>query len=243
MSKIIYIRIKLNVFEYKENVKTQGKEVKGFTKEWIENRIDIFMNYTLKSLKNQTNQNFLARVIYHHSTEKIVKQTLAKYDELPNNVKFLTRKQYNQDILEVIKGHDYLYFVRLDSDDMYHKSYIQKLHDYQPKKETKALINQKGYVYDSINNRLIEFFHKSPPFFTFIFKVEEFLSGVRWYKTEHGHTGVIKLPHEILQGRNYIFHAHNNNVIRKEGYFNSKKYKQIHKSKVRQILKQFIGKK
>lgn len=50
-----------------------------YDRDWIENRMKIFMNYTLKSLKGQSNQNYIALVRYDRSTEKLIRQALSKY--------------------------------------------------------------------------------------------------------------------------------------------------------------------
>lgn len=65
---------------------------------------------------------------------------------------------------ESCQSNDYIYIVRLDSDDLYHKTYIQQLHDYKPKKDTEVLINKNGYLYDSITGRIDLYYHFSSNF-------------------------------------------------------------------------------
>ncbi|MGM0876113.1 MAG: glycosyltransferase [Bacillota bacterium] len=186
----------------------------GLTPEWINYRMSIFMQYTLKSLINQTNQNFITLIQYAESTEKLIKQALAIYEPLPDNVQFVPHKSHNDQIKEQISGYQYLYLVRLDCDDTYHKTFIQQLIDYQPKKSTQALINQNGYVYDSINNRIAPFRHFSPPFYTLIYKTQDFINGKR-YKF-NGHGKVITLKYEILtknKKRNFLIVIHRRNTL------------------------------
>ncbi|MGF7060015.1 glycosyltransferase [Brassicibacter mesophilus] len=180
-------------------------------KEWLAQRISIFMRYTLQSLKNQTNQNFLALIVYDTKSKEIIESTLAKNKVLSENIRFVTPIEHYNQILESTKGYDYLYLVRLDSDDMYHKSFVQQLHDYNPKDDTQILICQKGYIYDSVNNRLAKYFHFSPQFYTLIYKVEDYIHGKR-HDLGGSHGGAIKLNHEILEEPNYINHAHSNNT-------------------------------
>ncbi|MGF7060017.1 glycosyltransferase [Brassicibacter mesophilus] len=182
-----------------------------YTKEWIDQRISIFMNYTLKSLKIQTNQNFLHLIMYDPTTKELIQQALANYDKLPDNIRFVSPNEYHNQISENIKGYDYLYLVRLDSDDMYHKSYIQQLHNYIHNENTKVLINRRGYIYDSANNRLAKYYHFSPQFYTEIYKVNDYQQGKRHGISGH-HLRAYNLPYEILKNPNFINHKHTNNT-------------------------------
>ncbi|WP_367757313.1 glycosyltransferase [Ammoniphilus sp. 3BR4] len=206
-----------------------------FTKPWIENRISIFMNFTLNSLKNQTNQNFLALIRYADQTEGLVKQALKKYPGLPANIKFAKLSNHMQISLEYIQGSEFTYIVRLDSDDMYHLSFIQQLHDYKPKEGTKVLINQKGYMYNSLNYSLSTYTRSSPPFYTLIYKTEDYLQGIR-YRIK-GHANAIRLRHEILKPRNFIVVIHNGNSL---STFVKEKMV-TNPLEVKRILQQFMG--
>ncbi|WP_099191486.1 sulfotransferase family 2 domain-containing protein [Tepidibacter mesophilus] len=180
------------------------------TKEWIDYRINIFMNYTLKSLKNQTNQNFNAYIRYEPSTEDLIKQAISKYQPLPNNIHFVTTYEYNNMVFKIIRGYKFLYEITMSSDDMYHKSFIQQMFDYTPKPNTKILICQNGYIYDSIQKRIAPYFNHSSSFNCLIYSVMDYLNGKR--HPMDGFESAIKLPHEILKDPNYINHSHQNNV-------------------------------
>ena len=80
-----------------------------YDRDWIENRMKIFMNYTLKRLKGQSNQNYIALVRYDRSTEKLIRQALSKYPPLPPNIKFIDANSYNREIINSAKGYDHLY--------------------------------------------------------------------------------------------------------------------------------------
>lgn len=221
---------------------TQPFNDKRFTEEWIEQRIAIFMNYTLQSLKAQTNQNFVALIKYHDKTKSLIEKTLSKYRPLPDNIQFVSQNKYESKIIEYIKGYDYLYLVRLDCDDMYHKTFIQQLFDYRPNINTKVLVNQKGYVYDSILKGLSKTEIKSPPFYTLIYKVSDYLDGKR-YKMPGGHPYAIKLPHEILKKRNYVIVVHSNNTSQNtsSAFKRAKEHQKIlDKDKIQNILKNFM---
>lgn len=212
----------------------------GLTKSWIEYRMKIFMKYTLQSLKKQTNQKFSVLVRYAKDSESIIKRTLKKYKKLPSNIQFVSNDLYLETQKKLTKDCKYLYLVRLDCDDTYHKSLIQQLHSYQPKRKTCALINQQGYVYDSSRHRIATVKKSSPPFYTLIYKASEYFNGKR-YKLPGGHPSVIKLKHEILNKkgkRNYLIVIHQRNTLNQRML--SKKNFVSNRAKVNAVLKRFI---
>jgi len=208
------------------------------TKEWIDYRMDIFSRFTLQSLKNQTNQNFLALVRYAEKTEGLINNALSKHKPLPSNVKFVRNKKYEDIVNKSIAGYEHFYLVRLDCDDMYHKTFIQQLHEYKPKPNTRVLVNQKGYVYDSINHRLGNWFYVSPPFYTLIYKVNDYLNGER-VPIPRGHCTVIRNPHEVIDRTNYIVVVHEKNTLNK---FDNHRVGEaiIDRNKINRILKDFM---
>ena len=212
---------------------------KRFSKEWIEKRIDIFMKYTLKSLKLQSNQNFLSLLKYEDKSQKIIENVLSRYPDLPKNIKFIPKSKFNDIVKKYIEGFEYLYLVRLDSDDLYHKTFIQQMYDYKHDITTEVIINQNGYIYDSIRNRLARFPQRSPNYYTLIYKVNEFIKGKR-YVIPGGHPNVIKLlNHEIIKRPNYIRNVHSTND---SSTFRLAKIKHIIKDskKKKQILSEFM---
>lgn len=229
-SKVVIIWSDFNTLPFSE---------KRFAKNWIEKRIDIFMRFTLKSLKAQTNQNFLALIKYEDKTNDIVTNILGKYPKLPDNIKFISKNEYEKKVIEKIKGFNYLFLLRLDSDDMYHKSFIQQLYNYKHDISTEAIINQNGYIYDSIKNRMAKFPHKSPNYYTLVYKVDDFINGKR-YRIPGGHPNVIKLlKHEIIKKPNYIRLVHS---INDSSTFRLANRKNIinDNNKIKEILKDFM---
>jgi len=203
MEKRKYIvSIALNTFHFSED---------RLEKDWIEDRIEKFMAFTLKSLKLQTNQDFLAYVLYDPLSEDYVKQALEKYEILPDHIQFI--KPRENETAKLIVGYDTLYVIRMDSDDAYHKTFIQQLHDYQPKEDTEVLINQNGYLFDSINNRLTKVFYESPQYYTFVYKVPDYLAKKR-YALVGGHAGAIQLKHELIDKPNFLNIVHSSNVLK-----------------------------
>lgn len=208
------------------------------TKEWIDYRMSIFNKFTLQSLKKQTNQDFLVLVRYAEKTKDLVQYALSKYPSLPKNIQFIENQKYEDIIRENLRGYQYLYLVRLDCDDVYHKTFINQLHEYKPKKDTRVLINQKGYVYDYINNRIGNWYYVSPPFYTLIYKVGNYLAGER-IPILRGHCTVIKNPHEIINKTNYCVIVHEKNLVNK--FDNHRRGRIITDTQeIKAILKDFI---
>lgn len=229
---------KIMIIESCFNVLAIRKE--RLTIDWIENRMKIFMNYTLKSLKAQTNKNFLAFIQYDPKSKDIIETEIKKYENLPANVKFVTPEEFKKIVAEKIKNYDLLYMIRLDCDDMYHKTFIQQLYDINPSKQTKVIINQNGYIYDSVQNRIAKFFYTSPNYYTLIYDVDKYLGGER-YELPGGHNYVINLPHEIIPKRNYIRHAHTHNDVTCFERYNIKDKDIIKNEKmINEILKDFM---
>lgn len=195
------------------------------------------MEYTRLSLENQTNQQFLGLFLYEKSTENYVKQALAKYPQLPDNMKFITKDE--DYITPYIKGNDYLYIVRIDCDNMYHKTFVQQIYDYTHKDETEVLLNQKGYIYNTLTGKLAHYFYESPCTYIFIYRVDDYISGKR-YKLERGHDSTIKLKYEILGVNNFMIDVHSFNTCMN---FNVPQKGEIIKdpNKVKAILKEFKG--
>ncbi|WP_134699041.1 glycosyltransferase [Ammoniphilus sp. YIM 78166] len=212
MKKQIIVGLSFN--DQKKERRNHGRDnIVRLTKEWIEDRLAIFMNYTLRSLKAQTNQDFLALVRYDEKSEETLRIALDHYHPLPSNIKFVGKESYTDKVAQHLKKgrSDYYYFVRLDSDDMYHRTYMQQLHDHIPKEGKVSLISRKGYKYDLVHHRLGEDTRKSPPFYALIYKTKDFLDGQR-YDLSRGHNYAIKLPHEILPDKNYVYIIHHSNV-------------------------------
>lgn len=181
------------------------------TKEWIDNRISIFMNYTLKSLKSQTNQDFKVLVLYNPVTESLVRQAIDCYEVLPANVEFIIERQFVKKVIEYIEGSDELYLVSLESDDMYQRDFMQKMHDYTLKHvDNVIIICPYGYMYDSVHNRLVKFYFYAPSFCVFVYKVNEYLKGKN-YPLKKGWISLLEYPHDVFKEPCYINHCHGAN--------------------------------
>ncbi|MGG6314417.1 glycosyltransferase [Paenibacillus macerans] len=220
------------------NFNTFGFDPQRLTRIWLEKRIAIFRSYTLKSLQAQTNQNFLAIFKIAEGTEAIVSDILTKQKPLPQNIWFGTnRESVNQIKAWAGKSED-LYIARLDSDDLYHKTYVQQLYDVRPKPGTVALINQNGYLWDSVRGEMAPTFHRSPQFYVYLYKTAVYLSGYRVKLPGRGtHGNVIDLPHELLAPRNYVNVIHQGNTSVKK----VSPRERLSPADIQKVLKEFMS--
>lgn len=179
------------------------------TKEWIDYRIGIFFKYTLNSLINQTNQNFKCVVRYSKGTEELVKSALSKYEDLPDNVMFTSNG--DEYIEKVIDGYKYIYHIRLDSDNMYSKDFVQQLYDIEYYEELQCILCQVGYMYEIKTSRLAKVNHGSPSFYALIYTVDDFICGFRHYVVED-HWGAAQLVNEKIKTVSYMIIVHGKNV-------------------------------
>lgn len=195
---IVWSKFKTDKFSNEEEIE-----------EWIKHRLKVFMTYTCEGFKRQTNQNFIYLINYDEKAKKYILEELKKYPPLPDNIIFT--EHYHREIKKIIWQYKYLYLVRIDSDDMYCKEFIQKLISFKPKEETKVLIAQSGYIYDVHNGDLAKWFYKSPPFYTLIYNSIDFMNGYR--HEVHGHSSVINLPNELIDGDNFVVIIHGKNTV------------------------------
>lgn len=199
------------------NFNNYGMDPERLSREWIHRRMNIFRSFTLRSLLVQSNQQFLAVIKLAGGCSDIVEAELAAHDPLPPHIRFGTSIESKRAIHAFAEGADELYIARLDSDDMYHRSFVQQLYDYRPQPGTVALINQNGYLWDSVNGEMAEAFHHSPQFYVFLYRTAEYAAGYRIRIPEKStHGNVILLPHELLPRRNYVNVVHSSNTLPKK---------------------------
>lgn len=190
---------------------------RSFTKEWIDNRINIFMKYTASSIINQTDQNFLCVFHYEKTTEEIVKNEFLKYPKLPDNI--VVTSQGDDLILNSIKGYDYIYRLRLDSDNVIHPTFIEQLNKEDWDEETECIIGRCGYLYDVATNRLALWDHNSSAFNTYISKVEDY-TNINYRPSiniQTHHLDITDYRYQFLyannnNGRSYIIIVHGGNL-------------------------------
>ncbi|MBP3888516.1 MAG: hypothetical protein J6F30_12875 [Cellulosilyticum sp.] len=179
------------------------------TDEWIVRRLELFMKYTYNSLSHQTNQNFTCLLRCTPTTEKMIYKYLREYPALEKNIYFTPYAQ--QIIDESIKQHGNLYRVVIDSDNMFHDTFIEQLHQFNHKLSTLTIISQEGYILDDRTKQVTRIFHPSPSFYAAIYNLETY----QWLyqrRLFEKHWDAIKYPYEQLGGPNYCICTHDINV-------------------------------
>jgi hypothetical protein len=202
---------------------------------WLRYRIEIFKHYTLNSLLNQTNKNFILWLSFeprwYNNTlilelENYIKQTgmaafmsfegLMYWDDKFNNNLISKGKNIlrmvrhwirtkgkvplssirevfhnkNKTLIERLNGPlrailknipkvDWIYFTRIDSDDMFHKNAVSEIQSRVPFEG--ALVFKRGYIYNKKTNKLAQWTPKTtPPFYTIIFPYDTFFNPTRY---------------------------------------------------------------
>lgn len=178
---------------------------------WLAYRIKIFKKYTLRSLLNQTNRNFVHWVTFRpeERTNPLVMELEEYMKTLDNYPFFFTYggicfwdDKYPQDklyerlerTLPAVRdsgflGHHarlgkvaYVYQTIIASDDMYMDTAIEAIQRTYPSPK-KAVGWKSGYMLDALTHRVAEYNPKTlPPFTTIIFPTETFLSPAQHYK-------------------------------------------------------------
>lgn len=130
--------------------------------EWIKKRIKFFEAFTLKSLLNQSFQDFRIFLIcgnrhrkitdahqWHGKVELCYDNCQAKYAGINT---------------------DHVAITRIDSDDLFHKDALAEVRDSVIlSNRRECLIFRKNLVWDVINRVIGRHYRQAPPFFTHIF--------------------------------------------------------------------------
>lgn len=179
------------------------------TSNWIERRLELFMKYTCNSLRHQTNQDFCCLLRCTPETQLLIDNELGKYPKLPENIRFTSKAQ--EVIEHAIKINDYLYHVVIDSDNMYHPAFVDKLSHFNPRAETQTILCQEGYIFDDKTGQLASIFHQSPSFYAAVYNKETYHDLYQKRLFER-HWNAVNYPYEVMSGRNYCICTHDLNV-------------------------------
>lgn len=244
--------------------------------EWYAHRIEIFKNYTLKSLANQSNKNFaiwctfraeersnpLTETIreaieatgipyvftfhglpyfddkfsnytlktklknllqmlwdsYHHGRKRSLREMWLHTWEDKNKT-LPARLEKTLETLKIEMGTDYqwVYVTQIDSDDMFHKDAVDLIQSHEPAYK-KALVMDKGYMYNVVTGQLGEWLPPTcPPFSTVIFPANVFFnpqSYLEYYGAFRTHEDISKVFRaETLDMYKYCVTAHGKHHI------------------------------
>lgn len=205
--------------------------------EWYAHRINLFKNYTLKSLLNQTNRDFITWIAVRPQ-EKDNPLTIELIDylkKIPNfpfiftyGGCFLWDDKYKNDNLlerlkiilpqlkELLTNEKYIYETCHSSDDLSHRKDLEEVskHNY---KERRILVHDKGFIFHKDSQRLAEWNPIiNPPFYTIMFPADVFFDPIKHYKymrNSKSHEDVVRLFDPVyLPDNRYIVLVHNKNI-------------------------------
>jgi hypothetical protein len=100
---------------------------------WMDNRFQLFENYCLPSVINQSNQNFTWCIYFDLRTSEIYKQRIKKLTESYGNIHIFyidSIGELKPHLIKLIKASEnedgnYVVTSRLDTDDLLHRDYIK----------------------------------------------------------------------------------------------------------------------
>ena len=188
------------------------------TQTWYDFRAGIFEKYTLKSLENQTDKDFLIWLQFR--PEEINNPTTKKIDKALKKSKLdyimtfngpIMKEDratwHNQDLIEraekslkelepKVKEFNYIYETNLDSDDMVYKDFVKVLKQ-EPFRERGALYQKDGFIYE-ISGRLA-FWHNpiSQQNYTIMYPVDIFLDAKKHFEYQNGLDSHEQIPEKF----------------------------------------------
>jgi len=218
----------------------------GKTHDWWEYRLKILENYTIQSLRNQTNKNF-HYVIYLKQCfpEDLVSdlENILERSDLKHSIIYYDKEgDLEKRIRTEIGEAKYIYETRIDSDDLYHKEVVEEIqkHEFSWRR---ALIYQSGYCYDCINKKMRHHFMSCPPFLTIMYPYEIYLNfdkAVEYRNSPGGHDTIIRnMNPVILSDDRYIVLFHDQNNRSRYTERTEHKFRTIPETEHENILKDF----
>ena len=210
---------------------------KGFRgNKWFKHRIEVFKNYTLKGLLNQTERHFFLWVSFRPE-EEYNPLTIELWKYLNNlksfpflftfgGVMFWDDKYKNDNLFERLRltlpemgrmeDYKWVYVTIQPSDDIYHRSAVEEIQKQEPAIK-KAFGFERGFFLNVQTHQLAEYNPDTlPPFSTIVFPKEVFLDPKKHFKyigpyKSHEYVKDI-FDFEILPGRGFCVLVHGDNI-------------------------------
>lgn len=200
--------------------------------EWFRDRIEVFKNYTLKSLLNQTSRDFTLWLSFREEeresqlvsdlevylTQKQVRyQTtfygLMYHDDRNEERNLTLEYRLKLALAEWNMETDFVYLTRLDSDDMLSKMAVDHI-QHGLAAMVEALVFRKGYIYNQELDQLAKWEPPTnPPFHTLIMPKETFLDPrkhLAFYKNFKSHEDIVEqFSYLTLPDYQYCVFTHN----------------------------------
>lgn len=248
MKKKIIIYSNFNTPNYIKSPFLEAASKKINLKSWIDGRMDIFFEYTLQGFIGQTNQDFTAIYNYTDESENLVLNSIKERGGLPYNVLFVPRSKYQETVDKLIEGYDQLYLTKLDSDDIYIKTFVETLHNLEPKDNTEVVICSYGYMHNTLTGEMAKIWHISASFHAYIYKFSKEtarydsldLSPLEFL--DKSHFAALNYRHEYIPGYNFIWNIHENNSSTKFGVYDTDVLKTIEMIDSEEAIEKIIDK-
>jgi hypothetical protein len=207
---------------------------------WYKNRIDIFNRYTLRSLLNQSNRDFVLWIaVRPEEKDNPLTKSWIEYLEKIKGLKFIFThggcylwddKYKNDNLLDRLEimlpqlranlslgDVKHIYLTSHSSDDMLHRLDVEETQS-QPYKHRRILVHGRGYVFNSKTNKLADWNPTTinPPFYTIMFPVADFFDAKRHFnymRDSVSHEDVIRLFDPIkMPDHRYCVLIHGNQI-------------------------------
>lgn len=137
------------------------KRIRTDPETWMQHRMELFFQYTLPSMINQTCQNFVWFVLVDQVTPQAWKQLLAsiRYPNLHLIYVDTSRERFRDRTITAMEKGDYVYLTtRIDNDDAFHSEAVYKLQQCYleniDRPQPWAAIFSIGCVYDAQAKKL-----------------------------------------------------------------------------------------
>ena len=133
---------------------------------WLDYRLDIFHRYTLRSLLNQTDNNFRIWMICMPESERIL---MPKVEMLRcRDAVMMSKVDFIFDVDNacsyIKENKEPIYFLKIDSDDLYHKNVVEKVRQtLGPLDGISMLMFDDGYIYNLSTRKLSTYVRWSMP--------------------------------------------------------------------------------
>jgi len=181
----------------------------GFRGEkWFAERAEIFRNYTLKSLRNQSNKNFILWLSFRpeeednpttYKIESYLKKSGLDYVLTFDGIMMYDDRgvEHNKDLKErigrsmerirpIVEGSRWVFVTDCGSDDMFSRDAVKEIQMERPRPKG-ATYYLNGYVYNIPTDRLAYWKRTSShPQYTIIYPTETFLDADKHFKYIEG---------------------------------------------------------
>ena len=195
-------------------------------KKWMDRRCEIMNKYVIPSMRAQTCQDYEWWIEVRKDTigyiEKRLNLTGLPAVLLPRpkvtdhaNGKNVAWERLPEDVEARIETPSFIE-VRLNSDDMYHKNFIQYFQGMEIRPDTACILPRAGFYWHVAEGKLYKTTHVSPPFYALVYDTKAWLDGFR-HPLPGGHRAAHKLKNQDVPGRQWVWIVHdiNNKIIRK----------------------------